>query len=175
MKGGSIMSDTNFKGSYADAKMSPPWISYWRKLVELFKGDPQVSVAYIVTTCPEVKVYVDNADKADAIAELLPSVKEFGNVTLKITVIPINVKVVSRVNLFRRAFDGNKNVTLITDATDADPLLSNIHYVVFKGDVVQYYDDNLGDAYGNRNTLYQDLAKDVFGETEGVFFCTEKL
>lgn len=174
MKGGSIMSDTNFKGSDDGAKMSPPWISYWRKLVELFKGDPQVTVAYTytVTTCPEVKVYVDNADKADAIAELLPSVKEFGNVTLKITVIPINVKAVSRVNLFRRAFDGNKNVTLIADA---DQALSNIHYVIFKGDVVQYYDDNLGDAYGNRNTLYQDLAKDVFGETGGVFFCTEKL
>ena len=33
--------------------------------------------------------------------------------------------------------------------------------------------DDLSDAHGICSTLYQDLAKEVFGESEGIFFCTE--
>lgn len=38
--------------------------------------------------------------------------------------------------------------------------------------VVQYFNDDLGDAHGVCSTLYQEIAKDVFGEHEGIFFCT---
>ena len=48
-----------------------------------------------------------------------------------------------------------------------------ITYVVFVNEVVQYFNDDLGDVYGQCSTLYQEIAKDVFGETEGVFFCTD--
>jgi hypothetical protein len=48
--------------------------------------------------------------------------------------------------------------------------------VVFVPKVVQYYTDNLGDINGFRTTLYQELAKELFGESEltrGVYFCTD--
>ena len=45
-------------------------------------------------------------------------------------------------------------------------------YVVFVKEVVQYFNDDLGDANGVCSTLYQDIAKRLFTSTEGVFFCT---
>ena len=46
-------------------------------------------------------------------------------------------------------------------------------YVVFKKEVVQYFNDSLGDIHGVCSTLMQDIAKDIFEDTEGVYFCTD--
>ena len=48
-----------------------------------------------------------------------------------------------------------------------------LHYVVFKNRVVQYWSDNLGDINGNTSTLYENIARDVFGETDNVCFNTD--
>ena len=46
-------------------------------------------------------------------------------------------------------------------------------YVVFTNKVVQFFNDNLNDIYGNVTTLYQEIASDVFDIESGVFFCTD--
>jgi hypothetical protein len=43
---------------------------------------------------------------------------------------------------------------------------------VFEKKVVQFFNDQLDDINGNKSTLYQDIAKDVFEKHEGVYFCT---
>ena len=43
---------------------------------------------------------------------------------------------------------------------------------VFAKEVVQYWNDSLSDPYGKVSTLYQDIAKDIFEDTDGVMFCT---
>lgn len=50
-----------------------------------------------------------------------------------------------------------------------------MYYVVFKNCVVQFFNDNLNDIYGNISTLYQDIAREIFAdaEWEGVFYCTD--
>jgi hypothetical protein len=52
-------------------------------------------------------------------------------------------------------------------------LTNPITYVIFKKEVVQYYDDNLGDAHGNRTTLYEQIANQIFEDREGIYFCTD--
>ena len=47
-----------------------------------------------------------------------------------------------------------------------------ITYVIFKKEVVQYYNDSLSDAHGMCSTLYQDIAKRILDADEGIFFCT---
>lgn len=165
--------------------LAPPWSSYCSMLKELFKGDPDVTVVEDITTTidnteganKEVKLLVRGGKKADALSRVLPDHKDFGNVCLKITVVPENDdEKVSRVELFKRAFDGNSNVSSIVDVEL--PFGGTLHYVVFKGEVVQYYDDNLSDAYGNTNTLYEDVAREIFGDDtakDGIYFCTEQL
>ena len=47
-------------------------------------------------------------------------------------------------------------------------------YVMFKPEVVQYWDDNLGDPHGNISTLAQEIARDVFEDGNGVYFSTDE-
>jgi len=49
-----------------------------------------------------------------------------------------------------------------------------VDYVVFRNEVVQFFNDEMGDPNGLKSTLYQDIAKDVFADKDGIFFCTEQ-
>lgn len=151
-------------------KISPPWIQYVNKINALFDRDKEVKLIYDNDNV-ELKLFVDDNDKAEAIAAILPSEKKFGNVTLKITVLPSNTDN-SVSSVFVKAFKGNpvlKDVTVISDA-----FTNPVTYCVFEKTVVQYYDDNLGDPYGLKSTLYQDIANEIFEKHDGVLFCTAK-
>lgn len=154
--------------------LSPPWISYVHKIESLFNGDEDVIVQYDNDEVA-LKLFVNDEVKAEAISKLLPMQKEFGNVILTITVYPPNEYVKPRAAYFGEAFKGNPNVVDIITIEDVPgTIISNpITYVIFKKEVVQYFDDNLHDAHGNRTTLNEDIARDVFGESEGIFFCTD--
>lgn len=149
-------------------KLSAPWMNYYREIEALFAEDNEVKVLYNDEE-KELKLLVDNNRKADALAQLFPEKKTFGNVEIKIVIIPANSGDLAPISLFKDAFYGNKAVVDIVSIPSA---LGSFDYVVFKKKVVQYYNDNLGDINGNRSTLYQDIAKEVF-ETSGVNFCTE--
>lgn len=152
-------------------KLSAPWVIYFRELKALFGDDPAINVTYDEDNMI-IKLFVVGASKADAIAQLLPTEKTFGNVTVKIAVIPANALGESKMTLFQKAFDGNPAVSYLQSI----PGLYNneLHYVVFEPEVVQYYNDSLGDINCIESTLYQDIAKRVFGEQDGIFFCTDK-
>ena len=151
-------------------KLSTPWVIFYREVEAMFKDDPEVRVVFNEEE-PEVKLYVENAEKADALIQLLPKKVDFGNVELKVTVIPANKLGTNKASLFEKAFKGNPAFSFITGHNIFNKPMT---YVVFKNKVVQYYTDNLGDIYGNCSTLYQEIAKDIFGKHEGVYFCTDK-
>lgn len=153
-------------------ELSAPWVIYYREVEELFKEDPEVRVVFDEEG-PEVKLYVKSQEKADALTQLLPAEKKFGNVTLKVTVIPANQLGANKAVLVEKALKNNPAVSFITKAK-YDLFSNPITYVVFQNKVVQYYADNLGDIYGNCSTLYQDIAKDVLGSQDGVYYCTDK-
>lgn len=151
--------------------ISSPWVSFYREIDALFKEDPEVRIIYDEEE-NVVKLYVSNARKAEALTQLLPAERTFGKVTVRVDVIPANDLGTDMLSLFEAAFDGNPALAYVR--TGGSPITSAFNYVVFKNKVVQYFNDDLGDVYGNRSTLYQELAKDVFsGQTDGVFFCTE--
>lgn len=155
--------------------MSAPWVIFYRELEELFKYDPQVHVVYDEAD-NHVKLYVDDADKAIALDILLPHTKVFGSVSMSISVIPANTTerdfaATNRDELFRVAFRGNGAFSFAKTVTGI--FVNNLTYIVFRNRVVQYFNDDLGDIYGQCSTLYQEIAKNVFGETEGIFFCTD--
>jgi hypothetical protein len=154
-------------------RMAPPWIQYVNELKALFGRDPEISIQYDNDEYA-VTLLVKNQTKADALTLLLPEEKVFGNVSLKVKVVPANMKMTED-ELMRAAFNGNPALHDIVkrQATMQTPPFT---YVIFKKEVVQYFNDELGDAHGNRSTLYQDIAKDLFSGIEGangVFFCTD--
>ena len=164
----------------AKLKLSPTWDTYYQELNAMFKNDPSV---HVVMDDDEysVKLYVESADKAAALQELLLDEVQFGNVTLKVTVVPANAQ-----NEYR--FTRNKNHPKYTElmfraAFDRNPALSDVVtvqgvfgfsacYIIFKKEVVQYFNDNMGDINGLCSTLYENIASNIFKHDLGAFYCT---
>ena len=160
----------------ATLKLSSPWAIYAREVSELFKYDDQVHVVFDDENY-KLKIYVDNGRKAAALEKILPQEKSFGNVTISITVVPANdnynTVFTTNKDIYCAAFTGNRAFSFITETQGV--FTNNLTYVVFNKTVVQYFNDDLSDVYGQCSTLYQDLAKHVFVEQEGVFFCTDNV
>lgn len=151
--------------------LQSPWVTFAEELKELFKEDPEIHYEYDGQY--EVKLFVDNPEKADALMKLIPPLKVFGNVTLKITIIPADAEDTKDVKaLFEKAFEGNPVLSFVEtqDNVGAGPVAT---YVVFENKVVQFFNDDLSDYYRNKSTLYQNIAYDVFGESHGAYFCTD--
>ena len=153
-----------------NAKLSAPWVCYYHELEAFFEEDPDVIVTYDNDNV-EVHLYVEGQAKADALDALLPNELEFGNVILKIIVIPAN-KERTKASLIKDALTGNKNFAY-SESVDLGPMANTMNFFVFKNKVAQYFTDDASDIHGLRSTLYQDMAEEIFGESEGVYFCTD--
>lgn len=151
-------------------KLSPPWITFVNKIKALFDGDPDIKFQYDEDEY-SLKIFVEDAEKADALMKLLPTQKEFGNVVLKIAVIPADDEI-DYLDLFRSAFKGNPNVSDITSVEL--PAGGLLNFVVFKKEVVQFFNDDTSDLHGVCSTLNENSAREVFGESyDTVYFCTD--
>lgn len=150
--------------------LASPWVIYWKQLCELFKGDDDIRISFNNEE-RRITLRVDNTDKYNALNQLLPSEKEFGNVKLQIAVVPANLSQKSRVDLIKDLFKNNHDISRMV--TIDDVLGNPVTYVAFKPDIVQYKADNLHDINGNVTTLRETVAKDIIGEEEGVCFCTD--
>ena len=148
--------------------LSPPWVTLYKMVSKLFENDPEVKVTYDEETYT-ISLYVDNQRKADALTKLLPLSKEFGNVTVFINVASANQEE-SKIELFQEAFEGNEAISCFY--TGCGPT-QDINYIAFDPVVVQFFNDQLDDANGLRSMLYADIAKEVFGDHDSIFFCTD--
>ena len=153
-------------------RLSSPWEIYHKQIVALFEQDSEIKVTFDEESY-ELKLFVNNSCKADALAKLLPSEKTFGNVVVKISVVPANDgKEETKASLIEEAFSGNPALRYIYNAQTP---FGEFDYVVFEARVVQYFNDDMRDLNGNKTTLYQELAKDIIGEEPNLCFCTEAL
>ena len=162
----------------ARIKLSPPWVTYYNELNCLFKEDPDIIVIYDEEN-NEIKLCVDNNEKVCALSGILSPEKDFGTVTMKITVVPSNgftkpdeskmQKIYT--NPYAIAFEGNPILSYVKQIDTI--IMGKITYVVFVNEVVQYFNDNLYDINGVCSTLYQEIAKEVFKESNSVHFCTD--
>ncbi len=164
-------------------KLTSPWVEYYYKLKTLFEDDPNIMVFYDEDN-NVVKLYVESPPKYEALEQLLPKEQVFGNAKLTVEVVPANGHDTSEaalywksysmcakpIELFERIFNGNP--ALSYTKTISGIFTNEVSYVVFRNKVVQYYNDSLADIHGKRSTLYQEIAKEVFGNIDGVFFCT---
>ena len=144
--------------------------TFYHEVEALFGDDPDIHVEYDADKV-EITLIVQNADKADALAQILPTEKAFGDVTLKLNVKPIHKPITPKTTLIARAFQGNPaySYAISTEWPGYKP----IYYIVFANKVVQFFNDNHDDVNGNCTTLYQDIARDVLGTDENIRYCTD--
>ena len=154
-------------------KLVSPWIDKYHAIQAFFAHDPEVHTIFDEDE-HTVKLFVDGECKAAALGILLNKEYQFGNYVLKIEVIPANNNCPGNEtgNIHEDAFDGNNAFSFARTITG---IFSNpITYVVFKNAVVQYYNDDLSDAYGQRSCLYEDIAREILEPRTGVYYSTDK-
>ena len=149
--------------------LAAPWVTYANEIKAMFKDDPEVKVVYNNEET-EVRIYVAKQAKCDALEKILKHEVKFGNITLKINVIAPNENDEDILDVFDDAFAGNPAISFVVPIESP---LGTHRFVVFKNEVVQFYNDQLDDLNGNKSTLYQDIAKDIFVEGLAVNYCTE--
>ena len=151
--------------------LSSPWATYYRQINALFGSDPEIKVVYGEGD-GSIRMYVDNPVKAVAISNLLPMTKTFGNVTVSLTVIPSNKEGFSAsYSTYEDAFTGNPAFKYVKKCEGA--FMKGLVYVVFKNEVVQYFNDNLADIHGLCSTLYENIAREILINSDGAMFCTD--
>lgn len=154
-----------------NVKLSPPWDEYARKITMLFKQDQEIHIEYIENN-NKLSIFVDNADKYEALTKLLPSEKDFGGHKLTIEIVPANVSEEQKDKRYylKKLFYGNDAVAEIVDASIG---AASVTYIEFEKEVIQFWNDNFGDLHGIKSTLMEDIARDIFEETANVFFGTD--
>ena len=157
-------------------KLSPPWAIYLHQLQAFFKKDPGVKIFYNERN-GEITLYAKEEIKAEALKKLLPTEKNFGNVTIKVSVVSGGEMTGAHgtqhplADAIDYALYGNEALSYIRVVeAPGEPFI----YVVFKKEVVQYFNDDFTDLHGVCSTLYQTLADELFEKVpNNVFFCTD--
>lgn len=156
----------------AKLQLFPPIVSYTNAIRELFKRDPEITMQWSDETAT-LTMLVDNPEKASALTNYLPDIKKIGRQEVKINIIPSNGLAGAPVTEIDKVFAGNP-IYNFSKKFPIDAFGNPIHYVVFNKEVIQYYENDLGDIYGMRSVLAEDLAREVLENTEGIYFCTDK-
>lgn len=157
-------------------KLEAPWETYCKKLNALFANDPEVKVGEIYEGDDadyELDIEVSNEEKFVALDRTLRKNAKFGNVLLHINV--LNEGSDEEVmDLYRAVFKGNPICKDVVDRVDQTG--TGWVYVRFQPEVIQFYDDDMGDYNGNWSGLAQDIAYEVFENCRpGFYFCTADL
>ena len=152
--------------------LTAPWIVFCREIEALFNNDKDIVLKFDEES-KEIKLFVKGEAKANALTKILPMTRTFGNVTVTVSVIPSNQGKTTTIRDFEVAFEGNPALAY---TKEVERVVGGSHdYIVFQNKVVQFFNDDISDINGYKSTLYQDIAKDVFGEINNISFCTEKV
>ena len=107
-----------------------------------------------------LKLFVEGNERAAAIDAIMPDGKEFGTAALDIIVYPANYvdgpkKLKDTPERMKDLFDWAFSTNLALSFTNEVRMLYNntFTYVVFRKEVVQYFNDDIGDAFGLCSTL----------------------
>jgi len=158
-----------------------PWYEYQKQIKALLERDPQITVGEVYE--PEghevdfaFDIQVRNHEKFTALDDLLPAMKEYGNVTLGIEIFDEeNTSATDDLAaIYKTLFRDNpivQDIVVVPDHFGASQV-----YILFKPEVIQYYRDDMTDYNGLFSGLAQDIAREVFkGKTGNVHFCTAPL
>lgn len=154
--------------------LSAPWDMYVRQVKALFGRDPDIAITYDESELM-LKLYVKSPIKAEAIRSLLPCERSWGETKLAILIISANLDDIPAETLFKSAFAGNP-VFVGAESIQPEGCSNKFTFVTFANEVVQMWNDNLGDPNGLTSDLLQNIAPEVLAPAclNGVTFSTAK-
>lgn len=151
-----------------DRKLSPPWWTVYNKIKAMFGADPDLTVQPMSGGDTSYTIYLDTPDatKAIALEKILKTEYNFGNIRLKVIVRVTNTNsktVTPAESVYDNYLDALATTPAVVDIRHVVDMLGTKWVVIdFKKEVVQFWNDDLTDYYGNWNGLYTDIATDIF-------------
>lgn len=151
-----------------DRKLSPPWWTVYNKIKAMFEADPDLTVQPMSGGDTSYTIYLDTPDatKAIALEKILKTEYNFGNIRLKVIVRVTNTNsktVTPAESVYDNYLDALATTPAVVDIRHVVDMLGTKWVVIdFKKEVVQFWNDDLTDYYGNWNGLYTDIATDIF-------------
>ena len=151
-----------------DRKLSPPWWTVYNKIKAMFEADPDITVQPMFGGNTSCTIYLDTPDAAKAIAleKILKTEYNFGNIKLKVIVRVTNANsktVTPAESIYDNYLDALATTPAVVDIRHVVDMFGTKWIVIdFKKEVVQFWNDDLTDYYGNWNGLYTDIATDIF-------------
>lgn len=159
-------------------KLSAPWEQVHHKIKAFFEGDKEVTIDEEGINYDDMtlKINVTNPEKYRALARRLKKEYDFGtNKPLRILIDynPDGARQYDPVIDVQTIMKGNPLFSELK--TVQDPITGmNYHFCIFKKQVVQYFDDMFNDLHGLRSTLAQDIALDIFEDTQVMYSTSNK-
>ena len=156
---------------FNELTLEAPWNTYRKMINALFKYDPEIEVGDVVDTIGiesvdyTISIKVRNHRKFEALQKLLPDRKVFGSVVVAIYLYDMENDKKNDIEMFKDLFRDNPIVSNFEKIKLPDG--SERNFVCFRPEVIQFYDDDISDCYGNYNGLAEDIARAVFGDRAG--------
>lgn len=136
-----------------------PWVTYYNKLRAMFAGDPDIELSMEEYT---IYLKVKSLEKTTALKKLLYDTIEMGSVVVKVIIYFKSPEPDIR-EVYEQAFKDNP--VFIGFKTKASSETDNpkfkIDYCIFKKEVIQFFNDEVNDFFGNYNGLMSDIAIEV--------------
>lgn len=149
-------------------KLISPWTNFYHEVDALFKSDPDVNVKFDEEAY-ELKLFVKDPRKAEALEYILPHEQLFGNVTVKVSIVPANKPIKNVEEALKYAFKGN---TIFNFTKTVTTPFGEFNYAVFKPWVLQYHNDDIGDIDGKRTETVEHIAKEVLTLGDSWHICS---
>lgn len=151
--------------------LDPPWVTYYKELVNSLGADPLIVVGPLVSEGDDfiVVVTVTGKIKAQAVADIIKDVVEFGGVVVKVIVrddegngyvgqCDPNSDVYLVAHTIRLALQGNPYFRYsVIEPLPFDPNIIAV-YPIFTPNVIQFENDDLSNLY----QTYSNVASKVF-------------
>ena len=155
---------------FNELTLEAPWNTYRKMINALFEYDPEIEVGDVEVPNSrvidyDIQINVKNHRKYEALQKLLPAQKEFGSVKVTIYIFDMENDEKNDIEMFKDLFNDNPIVSNFEKIKLPDG--SERSFVCFRPEVIQFYDDDISDCYGNYNGLAEDIARAVFGDRAG--------
>ena len=157
-------------------KLSPPWTTVEKKIKALFNGDEDITIKPIKRLADgnlELSLEGPDACKMIALNSIMKTKYNFGNFNLNLVFKTTDGKDINPIevdewfdDLYGVYEDAFCSTPAVIDVKNVQPKANVADYVMieFKKEVVQFFNDDLTDYYGNWNGLYTDIAKELLND-----------
>lgn len=153
-----------------DLKLTPPWYTLWRKIYYTLSNDQDLLIGElenIDNKSYKIEITAKKMTTALALRQVINPIFELGNINVKIVIKNPTIGVIPYPDnkteytlddislLMNAAFKGNilfKGAILIPQSEDPKPLSGKI-VVLFSKSIIQFFNDDLSDIYGNFNDI----------------------